>query len=351
MGIEGLGELLFVGFDGVEVDQELRSFLLEIRPGGIILFKRNIIDSAQTLRLITDIHGLYEPRPIVAVDEEGGRVSRLAHIGATLPPASHLAGRIGAEGVRALARGLGRMIAALGFDLDFAPVVDLSPPEAGNGIGDRSFGPEPGRAALLAGAYLEGLTEAGVLGCLKHFPGLGPTASDSHHDLPTIRKGELDFLREDLAPYRRLHRAAPAIMVGHGHYPFLAGSEPVAATLVPRIATGLLREGIGFRGLAVADDLEMKAVADHVGFDELAPRVIEAGCDMVLVCRSRDAIAASRRAVERWVEDGRLSRDRVAHALSRVRSLRGAVPPRPPAERKSFDKAAADLRSRVDAIA
>jgi beta-N-acetylhexosaminidase len=243
------------------------------------------------------------------------------------------------------------MLAALGFDLDFAPVVDLCPPAATNGIGDRSFGEDPEGVSTLAGAYLEGLTAAGILGCLKHFPGLGPTVTDSHHDLPTVRKPGDVFLRDDLAPYRRLHHLAPAIMVGHGHYPFFAGPEPVAATLTEGIVSGLLRSQIGFEGVAIADDLEMKAVAAHVGFDALAPRVVAAGCDMALVCQTREAVLASLRALESWAETGRLREDRIALALSRIQSLREAASDRSPEGLGAFQSAAADFRSSLGSMA
>jgi beta-N-acetylhexosaminidase len=250
-----LGQLLFVGFDGVVLTGELRAFLSRVRPGGIILFSRNLVDPAQTLRLVSDLRSLFTPRPLLAVDEEGGRVSRLRGMAPTLPPAADLAARRSPALMSDLARDLGSIVASLGFDIDFTPVVDLCGPEATNGIGDRSFGVDPELVSALAAACLEGLDRAGVTGCLKHFPGLGPTASDSHLDLPTARKDEPDFRAADLVPYQRVHGRSRIIMVGHGHYPFWAGTRPVAATLVPRIVTGLLREEIGFSGLALADDL------------------------------------------------------------------------------------------------
>src|SRR5262245_51901453 len=186
-----LGELLFVGFEGLELDEDLRLFLVDLRPGGIILFQRNIAGEEQLVRLIEALHALYEPRPLVAVDEEGGQVSRLRSLAGTLPPAARLAALRDPTAVRGLDASLGRLLASAGFDLDFAPVADLCSPYATNGFGDRSFGTDPEVACTMAAAYLDGLADAGVLGCLKHFPGLGPTSLDSHLHLPTADKGEL----------------------------------------------------------------------------------------------------------------------------------------------------------------
>jgi beta-N-acetylhexosaminidase len=348
------GDLLFVGFEGTELTVELRGFLREVRPGGIILFKRNIMDADQLLRLTEGLHALADPAPILAVDEEGGQVSRLRPVAPTLPASARLAALRDPGAVRDLAAALGRVLASLGFDLDFAPVVDLCRPDAPNGIGDRSFGTDPETACTMAEAYLQGLADAGILGCLKHFPGLGPTLFDSHHHLPSVQKEEASFLREDLLPYRRLHARAPAIMVGHGHYPFLAGANPIAATLVPRIATDLLRREIGFAGLALADDLEMKAVSERMSFDDLAPRTIAAGCDMALVCRSRDAILASLRALGSWSEAGRLAAERIDGALARLAALRQAVghaaARRQAISVAAFRTASADLAGRVGSM-
>jgi beta-N-acetylhexosaminidase len=352
---DDLGQLLFVGFDGVELTGELRAFLSRVRPGGIILFSRNLIDPDQALRLISELRALYTPRPLLAVDEEGGRVSRLRGMAPTLPPAARLAARLSPALVSGLARDLGSIVASLGFDIDFTPVVDLCETDATNGIADRSFGTDPEIVSTLAAACLEGLDQAGVTGCLKHFPGLGPTASDSHLDLPTARKEESAFRAEDLVPYRRVHDRAAIIMVGHGHYPFWAGDAPVAATLVPRIVTGLLRGEIGFQGLALADDLEMKAVADHVPFEELAPRVIAAGCDMALVCRQPDAVGRSLEGLKQWSASGRLEAARLDQAFARLRALRAGVEASRAravsASRPSFIAACAALRSSLEGVA
>ena len=346
------GDLLFVGFDGTVLSVETRAFLSNLRPGGVILFKRNLTDPGQTVRLISDLREACGPEILVAVDEEGGSVSRLREFAPTLPPGARLAAADDPEMVRSLAGSLGRMLASLGFDIDFAPVLDLCPPGAGNGIGDRSFGTDPEVAAVMGEAYLAGLEDAGMAGCLKHFPGLGPTSCDSHLELPTVTKPQAAFMREDLLPFRRLRDAAPIAMIAHGHYPFLAGEEPLAATLAPQVSTRLLRSEVGFEGVALADDLEMKAVAARVGLHELAPRALLAGCDMLLICKQREAIEKSREALVSWAESGRLPAARLDEAFRRVADLGDAIVAlRAVRAGVTFVDASADLRSRLDRIA
>ncbi len=342
------GQLLFVGFDGVEMSGDLAAFFRKVRPGGIILFRRNIVDAGQTRRLISDLCALWDPPPVLAVDEEGGRVSRLDHMAPSLPPAAELSRRADPGRVKDLAQAQGRILRGLGFHLDFSPVVDLSAPDATNGIGDRSFGRDAELVCRMARAYLDGLAESGMLGCLKHFPGLGPSTCDSHLELPSVQKNEEEFMLEDLLPYRRLHSRVAAVMVGHGHYPFLAGKEAVAATLVPRIASRLLRDEIGFRGLSIADDLEMKAVSDRFPYRDLAVRVVEAGCDMALVCHGRDAILESLGGLHASIETGRLAASRIEEALSRIAALRDSLPGEAPASLESFHLACADLQALLE---
>jgi beta-N-acetylhexosaminidase len=193
----------------------------------------------------------------------------------------------------------GEALRGLGFNLDFAPVLDLCAPGTPNGIGDRSFGTDPDMVAALAGAFLDGLQTAGVAGCLKHFPGLGDTHVDSHRELPTVMRSRERLLAEDLLPYRRLHGRAASVMIGHALYPSLVPGAHLPACMTPEIVRGWLRERVGFRGLAVSDDLEMGAVT---AFDAERPAglsAVEAGCDLVLYChtlehaeRARDAMVA-----------------------------------------------------------
>jgi beta-N-acetylhexosaminidase len=277
------GRVLMVGLPGRKLDRETASRLEALRPGGIILFGRNLESAEQTARLIAGVRRLLPYALLVAIDQEGGRVSRLKPWIGETPTAVRLAAS-GVAATQRFAAASASALRTLGFNLDFAPVVDLCAPDASNGIGDRSFAPDPEVASSLAAAFLEGLQSNGVAGCLKHFPGLGATSVDSHRSLPTAARTREELETLDLVPYRRLAPSAATVMIGHGHYPVLDATPGLPASLSFPIVTGLLRERIGFRGLVVSDDLEMGAVAPLDENGRAAIGALRAGCHVVLYC-------------------------------------------------------------------
>ncbi len=330
-GSELAGRVLMVGVPGGRLDARTTRLLAELQPGGVILFSRNLESPAQTVHLLDDLRERL-PRPaLFAVDQEGGRVSRLARwIGAT-PPAAALA----AAG-EATAEGFGRVTAsalrALGFNLDFAPVVDVSGGDATHGIGDRSWGSDPLAVTRLAGSFLDGLEEGGVAGCLKHFPGLGATEVDSHVALPTVLRSRRELEEVELLPFRRLAARAPAVMVAHAHYPALDPTPGVPASLSAAVVSGLLRSALGFGGLVVTDDLEMGAVAPLDVLGDAAPRAIDAGCDLLLYCadlerarRARERLASRARSDAAFRERLRESATTIARFAARWPAPAGDV--------------------------
>jgi beta-N-acetylhexosaminidase len=283
-----------VGLPGPELDEPTAAALREIGPAGIVLFRRNLESPSQTIDLLDDVDRLL-PHPILAaIDQEGGRVSRLEEWIGPTEPAATLARR-GVDAVHDAARFTAGALRSLGLNLDFAPVVDLCEPGAPNGIGDRSFGCAPDETTRFAGAYLDGLQSAGVAACLKHFPGLGATVVDSHAELPVDRRSAAEIARSDLVPFRELAPRAAGVMIGHAFYPAL-DPDGGPASLSPAVIGGLLRGALGFRGLAISDDLEMGAVAPLDDGGRAAERAVAAGCDLVLYCADLDA---ARRAQER----------------------------------------------------
>jgi len=335
--------VLMVGLPGPELDPGTATRLAALRPGGAILFARNLDSPEQTATLLRELHGLLSPAPLLALDQEGGRVSRLEDwIGAT-PSACELAAA-GESACLQFGRATGRLLHALGFNLDFAPVVDVCSEATANGIGDRSFGTDPERVALLAGAFLDGLREAGVAGCLKHFPGLGATDVDSHLELPSARRTLRELEQIELVPFERLSSRVPAVMVGHATYPALDPATDLPATLSRAIVTGLLRTRIGFDGLVATDDLEMGAVAPLDADGELAVRAIDAGCDLALYCAD---LARAERAHARIVR--RATRDlafagRLRDAASNVERTARLWPATPP-DLAAFASARSGLQS------
>ncbi len=316
----GLGRLLFIGIDGGALTPATRRLLEEVRPGGVILFRRNVVSLTELAALCHAIRAAVDPPPIIAVDEEGGRVTRLAPHLTGLPAASRAAAA-GTGPLRDYWTRYGDLLHQLGFDVDFAPVVDLCAADAPNGIADRSFGTSPAVVIGCARAVIEGLESAGILPVLKHFPGLGPTLLDSHHHLPSLEKSRQNFEKEDLLPYVELGPEAAAVMIGHGHYPFYSGADPVAATLSPAVSTDLLRGPVGFRGVAISDDLEMKAVSARVAWDDLVPRAVAAGSDMLLICHKEERIRAAVEALRRRAESDSSFASRCEESLRRIENL------------------------------
>jgi len=324
------GACLFLGIDETEPSASLQAFLDDLQPGGIILFARNVREASQVEALNAFLAGDPARPRLLGVDQEGGRVERLRPLLGALPTGARLAAR-GVDEVYRFGQLLGNSLRALGFNLNFAPVLDLSLPGAANLIGDRAFGDHPETVARLGRAYLEGLNRAGIHGVVKHYPGLGPTDEDTHQALARAAKSEAAFRREDLVPFRNTLDLAAAVMVAHAHYPFWDPS-PLPASCSPKIVHDILRGELGYSGLAVADDLEMGALAGAGGAVEASTAALAAGCDMLLVCRSRARMAEVRDQLVAALENGSLSLERVRQAAARVDRLRqaAAAAPAPP---------------------
>jgi beta-N-acetylhexosaminidase len=318
-----------------------------------VLFARNLTqDPMQCIalsRAIAEKAPAHLP-PLVAVDQEGGRVQRLRAPVLQLPPMRSLGDVELAELVTSAAEGLGRQLAALGFTMDFAPVLDLDTRAENPIIGDRSFGADCSVVEALGRAFSTGLKLAGVLSCGKHFPGHGDTTKDSHLELPVVPLSWDTLVNEHARPFLRPPHAHDAIMTAHVMYPALDAERP--ATLSPAILA-LARSWLGFRyeGCIVSDDLEMKAVADRWPIEESAVAAIGAGCDALLVCRSEEL---QERAVTALAE--RASRDaafeaRVQDTHARFVAMRRRAPPKPVTSRADFDAASEAARAAEPKIA
>jgi beta-N-acetylhexosaminidase len=283
-------------------------------------------------------------RPLLlGVDQEGGRVSRLEPwIGPT--PTAVALGRLGPEAAGALGAATARVLRSLGFNLDFAPVVDLCEPDAPNGIGDRAFSTDPLVVCSAAGAFLDGLQAGGVAGCLKHFPGLGSTRLDSHLARPTAAIELPRLEAEDLLPYRRLGPRAACVMVGHAAFPALDTTPDRPATLSPPIVDGWLRSRLGYRGLVVSDDMEMGAVSPLDAEGQGAVSAVAAGCDLLLYCADLDAAERAARALAARAAAQAAFARRLADAADAVRATarRWALEPGAPG---SWGAAMAELRA------
>lgn len=332
---------LMVGFDGLDLTPDLREALTALDPGGIILFRRNLDTPERLIVLLQEIRGLLPGPRLVALDQEGGRVSRLEPWIGPTPAAARLA-CAGEESIRSVARATAAALASLGFNFDLAPVVDLSDDLQGDAIGDRAFGSDPSTVTQLAGAFLDGLQRAGVAGCLKHFPGLGGTTVDSHGDRPTVLRSRSELEERDLVPYAALGSRAAAVLVGHAAYPALDGVPDRPASLSPEIVGGLLRGRLGFGGLVATDDLEMGALRGWTEDSAEACAAVDAGCDLLLCCRDLGrALRSKEKLIARGARDSTFAA-RLADSAARIARVALRWPGRA-GDRAAWDSARDDL--------
>ena len=324
---EDIGSLLWIGFEGPTLDEQTKQTLGRGDAGGVTLFRRNLVqdengrtDTRALTALNKEIHSV-RPRLLISVDQEGGRVQRVKE--PPFPPAMSLA-KLERSAACAMAkeRGheMGTQLRGWGFDISFAPVLDVHTNPQNPIIGDRAFGTDAGEAAVRALAYAEGLASAGILGCGKHFPGHGDTSTDSHLELPTLPHDMERLRRVELLPFAEAVKARlPMFMTAH--VVFEALDPGVPATLSRRVVQGLLREEMGYEGVVVSDDLDMKAIADNVGVEVAAVQAIEAGCDALLLCRDLGHQEAARTALHTKASHSSLFRERVGQAAQRVANL------------------------------
>ncbi|HET7452795.1 MAG TPA: glycoside hydrolase family 3 N-terminal domain-containing protein [Thermoanaerobaculia bacterium] len=297
---------------GEALSHEERAIFRRYPPAGILLFARNVVSEPQLRALVAEIRA-EAPEALLAVDQEGGPVDRFRAIAGASPSfaGASAAGAADLAGILA-----GEMCAAFAIDWDLAPVVDRAVEGAGRSVLRGRAPGESGEDAADSGrAFLEGLAASGVAGCLKHFPGLGRAAVDSHVVLPTIG-GDRRALDEDLVPFRTLSRLAPAVMISHA----AVGASALPATLDPAIATDLLRGEVGVGGLSISDDLEMGALAGFGSLPERAASAFAAGCDFLCIGKDTAALPDAAAAVA-----GRSRPERLHEAGRRAAAFRGEV--------------------------
>lgn len=319
---EKVGQLIMVGFEGTQANEIIETHIRKRFVGGVVLFSRNIQSPKQTAELTNQLQRLAESTAhqiplFIGIDQEGGWVIRLKE-GATVLPGNMA---LGATGSTELAERAGEItaaeLAAVGVNLNFAPVVDVNNNPQNPVIGRRSFGESPELVSRLGVAYIRGLQHNGVLGTAKHFPGHGDTTVDSHFDLPTVNHDRERIHALELQPFRAAIDAdVAAIMTAHIIYPAFDPDRP--ATLSPTILTDLLRGELGFDGLLVTDDMEMKAIDDRYRSGEAAVMAIEAGADIVMVLWSPTKQIEVFDALLSAVKSGRISQARLDQSVERI---------------------------------
>jgi len=312
-----IGQLLIIGFDGIEMLEGLASLLTRIQPAGVILFARNINGGEQTSKLLKDSRACVSTPLFTCVDMEGGRVDRFRNVTGSSPSAAD----VFATGSRKLFRKHGRVIGescrALGFNTDFAPVVDLAFEASKTVMSSRAVSADPKQTVVYAREFLAGLRSAKVVGSAKHFPGLGEANLDTHQELPSVDKPWKQLWASDLYPYRIMRRELPMILIGHANYPAVT-RDASPASLSRKWITGVLRQKIGYRGLVVSDDLEMGGVLKAGPIDHAAVEFIRAGGDLCLICHIEEYVTRSYEELIKTAEREPKFARRVKESASRV---------------------------------
>src|SRR6202048_1800516 len=343
------GQLILCGVPGKELDAASADLFRRVQPGGFILFGRNIESAPQLRKLVDDLRDLSATEPIITIDQEGGRVSRLRLIGSEPPNAQQLRDKDDVDLIRRHGDITGRLLRIFGFNLDLCPVLDISFDEnADNSLRGRCYGKTVEQVVRNAGAFNDAMREQGITSCGKHFPGYSAEKSDAHYELPKIDRTREELDREELAVFRQftgrddspltrprsprrpwaasrpadsgLH-VIDSMMICHGWYPRFE-SEKKPASLSRRVVTQLLRQEMGFEGLIMTDDLDMGAILNEYGLDETIRLAIAAGNDLAMICHRIPEVENVHRILQT------LPRDQIDRALASVAAFKkNLVPP------------------------
>ncbi|MGE5615115.1 MAG: beta-N-acetylhexosaminidase [Bacillota bacterium] len=333
---EKIGQMFIIGFDGSEPDVKLKEMICEKHVGGVVLFRRNVVSPEQLLGLLNSIktinagctgnnagNGRISARAplFISVDEEGGSVSRMPGELAELPTAFS----IGETGDINCAYEMGSLIAemikAFGFNMNFAPVLDIWSNPRNTVIGDRSYGQDPDIVARLGVQAMKGISGEGVIPVVKHFPGHGDTVADSHKELPKVNHSLDRLMNFELVPFKEaIVNNADVVMVGHILLTEIDPEYP--ATLSEAVITGLLRGKMQFDGLVITDDMTMGAIEENYNIGDAAVRSIIAGCDIILVCHGYREQKEAVEAVKAAVAAGSITEARINESVQRILELK-----------------------------
>jgi beta-N-acetylhexosaminidase len=365
MKADMLGQLIMTGVPGKELDAETARLFRRVQPGAYILFGRNLESAAQLRKLIDDLRDLSDVEPIITIDQEGGRVSRLRLIGNEPPNAQQLRNKNDIDLIRQHGDITGRLLRLFGFNLDLCPVLDISfDDDAENSLRGRCYGKTVDQVVRNAGAFNQAMRAQGIASCGKHFPGYSAATSDAHYQLPRIDRTREELDQNELAVFRAFmgRGGSPnrpgaidvnrpyleegimdSMMICHGWYPCFE-SQPTPATVSRRIVTDLLRNEFGFGGLVMTDDLDMGAILTGYRLDETIRCTIDAGNDIVMLCHRVPEIETVRQIL------GSLPSDQIERAQQYVSEFKKNLSPPYKFSENAFqeiNQEIADLRSAV----
>ncbi len=336
-----LGQLLLVGVPGLEIDSQTARLFREVQPGGYILFGRNIRSAPQLRKLIEDLRDLSRIEPIITIDQEGGRVSRLKLIGNEPPNAQQLRKKADPALIREHGRLTGELLCLFGFNLDLCPVLDISfDDDADNSLRGRCYGTSVEEVIAFAGGFNESLLQTGILSCGKHFPGYAAAKLDPHHELPRIDRTREELDRTELAIFREFASRVSSMMVCHAWYPAF-DREKTPASFSRTIVTDLLVSELNFDGLIMTDDLDMGAIINETGLTAMMESAMLAGNHLAMICHRVHLIEEARAALEAVT---RTSLDRALAGVHRFKQKMAAPKPYSEEQFRSLDHQVWELR-------
>src|SRR5258707_1275583 len=321
MKADSIGQLIMTGVPGKELDAETARLFRRVQPGAYILFGRNLQNATQLRKLIDDLRDLSDIEPIITIDQEGGRVSRLRLIGNEPPNAQQLRDKNDIDLIRRHGDITGRLLRLFGFNLDLCPVLDISfNDDAENSLHGRCYGKDVEQVVRNAGAFNEAMRGQGIASCGKHFPGYSAATSDAHFQLPRIDRTREELDLNELAVFRRFVRDVDSMMICHAWHPCFE-REPTPATVSRRIVTELLRNEFGFDGLIMTDDLDMGAILSAYRLDDTIRLCLEAGNDIMMLCHRVPEIETVHRIL------GTLPSDQIERAQQHVAKFKKNLSP------------------------
>lgn len=347
--------MLMAGFEGTALTPETEDLIRNRHVGGLILFGRNYENPSQLLRLIKDLQAVAlsvnPSQPLfISVDQEGGRVARLKNPFTAYPPMCCLGNADSEDLAYRFGKALARELRAVGINKDYTPVLDVNTNPQNPIIGDRALGVKPEQVARLGTAIMRGFNETGVIPVGKHFPGHGDTLLDSHLDLPYVTRGADELEGTELYPFARAIGAGLEVIMT-AHVVYTAWDEKYPATFSRKILQDILRVKLGYEGIILSDDLEMKAIERHFPFESLFTLGVEAGIDQFMICNNVDKVKALQDQMILDLERGRVPLEKIERSVQRILKVKSRIEHSLPAEpdmlswAESHQKLAEEMRS------
>ncbi|WP_342580568.1 beta-N-acetylhexosaminidase [Ureibacillus sp. FSL W7-1570] len=321
---EKIGQMVFAGFSGEQTNEHIKQLVVERKIGGIIFLKENLKSSRQITPLLNEVKNLNSGNPyplFLGIDQEGGSINRLPDEVAVLP-SNHLIGlKNNAAYAYDFGRLLGKQLSAFGFNVDFAPVLDVNSNPNNPVIGNRAISNDPETVSNLGIQIMKGIQAENIISVIKHFPGHGDTSVDSHLALPVVNKSMNELKKMELLPFKNaIENGADAVMIAHILLPQIDQHYP--ASMSKTVITDLLRKNLGFDGVVITDDLTMKAITNQYSLEKAAISSVKAGSDIVLIAHHEEKIASVLNRLISAVERGEISEQQINESVIRILRLK-----------------------------